>query len=108
MAASPTQGKPTNRCLTLSHVTCGRNHSQRRRGKDVGRHGDGHRKGQEEEKACRLDAALPLPIAEIKEETVVLKNGGIRAVLKVNALNFNLKSEIYYVLWASSPATRRS
>lgn len=35
-----------------------------------------------------------LPIAEIKEDTVVLKNGGIRAVLKVNALNFNLKSEV--------------
>ncbi len=35
-----------------------------------------------------------LPIAEIKEDTVVLKNGGLRAVLKVNALNFNLKSEI--------------
>ena len=35
-----------------------------------------------------------LPIAEIKEDTVVLKNGGQRAVLKVNAMNFNLKSEI--------------
>ncbi len=35
-----------------------------------------------------------LPIAEIKEDTVVLKNGGLRAVLKVNSLNFNLKSEV--------------
>ncbi len=35
-----------------------------------------------------------LPIAEIKEDTVILKNGGLRAVLKVNSLNFNLKSEI--------------
>lgn len=35
-----------------------------------------------------------LPIAEIKEDTVVLKNGGLRAVLRVNSLNFNLKSEI--------------
>ena len=35
-----------------------------------------------------------IPIAEIKEDTVVLKNGGLRAVLKVHALNFNLKSEI--------------
>lgn len=34
-----------------------------------------------------------LPIAEIKEDTVLLKNGGIRAVLQVNAINFNLKSE---------------
>lgn len=35
-----------------------------------------------------------LPIAEIKEDTVLLKNGGLRAVLKVTSLNFNLKSEI--------------
>lgn len=35
-----------------------------------------------------------LPIAEIKEDTVVLKNGGLRAVLRVNSLNFNLKSEV--------------
>jgi len=34
-----------------------------------------------------------LPIAEIKDDTLLLKNGGIRAVLKVNSLNFNLKSE---------------
>jgi len=35
-----------------------------------------------------------LPIAEIKEDTLVLKNGGLRAILRVNSLNFNLKSEI--------------
>lgn len=34
-----------------------------------------------------------LPIAEIHHDTVVLKNGGIRAVLLVEAVNFNLKSE---------------
>ncbi len=34
-----------------------------------------------------------LPIAEIRDDTLVLKNGGLRAVLKVNSLNFNLKSE---------------
>ncbi len=34
-----------------------------------------------------------LPIAEIRENTIVLKNGGIRAILKTNAVNFNLKSE---------------
>ncbi|MDD4628706.1 MAG: TraC family protein [Candidatus Peribacteraceae bacterium] len=34
-----------------------------------------------------------LPIAEIRNDTVVLKNGGLRAVLGVEALNFNLKSE---------------
>lgn len=34
-----------------------------------------------------------LPIAEIRNDAIVLKNGGVRAVLKVEALNFNLKSE---------------
>lgn len=34
-----------------------------------------------------------LPIAEIRSDTVMLKNGGLRAVLAVEALNFNLKSE---------------
>jgi hypothetical protein len=34
-----------------------------------------------------------LPIAEIKNNTVVLKNGGIRAVLQASSVNFNLKSE---------------
>ena len=34
-----------------------------------------------------------LAIAEIHNDTVVLKNGGMRAILQVEALNFNLKSE---------------
>jgi len=34
-----------------------------------------------------------LKIAEIKDDLVVLKNGGIRAVLKASSINFNLKSE---------------
>lgn len=34
-----------------------------------------------------------LPIAEIRNDTVILKSGGMRAVLSVEALNFNLKSE---------------
>ena len=34
-----------------------------------------------------------LPIAEIKQDTVILKNGGIRAVLAVASINFSLKSE---------------
>jgi len=34
-----------------------------------------------------------LALAEIHHDTVVLKNGGLRAVLLVEALNFNLKSE---------------
>src|SRR3990167_4119128 len=36
---------------------------------------------------------LHLPIAEIKDDIVVLKNGGLRAVLKTSSINFNLKSE---------------
>jgi hypothetical protein len=34
-----------------------------------------------------------IPIAEIRQDTLVLKNGGIRAVLAVGSMNFSLKSE---------------
>ena len=34
-----------------------------------------------------------LPISEIKNNSIVLKNGGIRAVLQTSSVNFNLKSE---------------
>ena len=34
-----------------------------------------------------------IPFSEIRNDTVILKNGGLRAVLKVEPLNFNLKSE---------------
>lgn len=34
-----------------------------------------------------------LPIAEIHDNTVILKNGGLRAVLQTTSVNFNLKSE---------------
>ena len=34
-----------------------------------------------------------LPIGEIRNDAVFLKNGGVRAVLQIEALNFNLKSE---------------
>jgi len=33
-----------------------------------------------------------LPMAEIRDGTVVLKNGGIRLILKTSSVNFNLKS----------------
>ena len=33
-----------------------------------------------------------LPIAEIRDSVVVLKNGGLRAVLQTSSVNFNLKS----------------
>ena len=34
-----------------------------------------------------------VPISEIRNDTAILKKGGIRAVLEVEALNFSLKSE---------------
>jgi len=34
-----------------------------------------------------------LPIAEIKQDTVLLKGGGLRAVLAVGSMNFSLKSD---------------
>lgn len=34
-----------------------------------------------------------LPIAEIHDNTVILKNGGMRAILQTTSVNFNLKSE---------------
>jgi len=36
---------------------------------------------------------LHLNIAEIKDNVVVLKNGGLRAILQTSSVNFNLKSE---------------
>ena len=36
---------------------------------------------------------LHLNIAEIKDDVVVLKNGGVRAILQTSSVNFNLKSE---------------
>ena len=36
---------------------------------------------------------LYMNIAEIRENVVVLKNGGLRAVLQTSSVNFNLKSE---------------
>lgn len=36
---------------------------------------------------------LYLNIAEIKDDVVILKNGGLRAVLQTSSVNFNLKSE---------------
>ena len=34
-----------------------------------------------------------VPISEIRNDTVLLKKGGLRAILEIEALNFNLKSE---------------
>ena len=40
-----------------------------------------------------LSTQTYLRISEIRENTVVLKNGGLRSILKVSSINFNLKSE---------------
>jgi type IV secretory pathway VirB4 component len=40
-----------------------------------------------------VSTQLYLDIAEIKDNVVVLKNGGLRAVLQTSSVNFNLKSE---------------
>lgn len=48
------------------------------------------RKAQQNMKAA---TQLHLRIAEIRDNTVVLKNGGLRGVLRVSSMNFNLKSE---------------
>lgn len=40
-----------------------------------------------------LSTQLYLRIAEIRDDTLVLKNGGLRAILHATSINFNLKSE---------------
>lgn len=44
---------------------------------------------------AKKDAATQkfLPIAEIHDSTVILKNGGLRSVMQTTSVNFNLKSE---------------
>ena len=40
-----------------------------------------------------LGTQIYLKISEIRDNTVVLKNGGLRSILRVSSINFNLKSE---------------
>ena len=40
-----------------------------------------------------MSTQMYLDIAEIKDGVVILKNGGLRAVLQTSSINFNLKSE---------------
>ncbi len=44
-------------------------------------------------KNVQTGTQLHLPIAEIHDDLLVLKNGGIRAILRTSSINFNLKSE---------------
>lgn len=48
---------------------------------------------QQKKGNTKANTQLYLPIAEIKDSVVVLKNGGVRAVLQTSSVNFNLKSE---------------
>lgn len=50
-------------------------------------------KDAKKKKAALQSAQLHLPIQEIKQNTVVLKDGTLRAVLLVSSINFALKSE---------------
>ncbi len=45
------------------------------------------------QKTTASSSQVYMKIAEIRDDTVVLKNGGIRGVLKVSSINFNLKSD---------------
>ena len=43
--------------------------------------------------APAMSTQMYLDIAEIKDSVVILKNGGLRAILQTSSINFNLKSE---------------
>jgi len=45
------------------------------------------------QKTTTSSSQIYLKIAEIRDDCLVLKNGGIRSILKVTSINFNLKSE---------------
>lgn len=44
-------------------------------------------------KSPTIGTQIYLPFSEIHDDTVVLKNGGLRTILRTTSLNFNLKSE---------------
>ncbi len=48
---------------------------------------------RQRKKARSANTQRYLPFAEISNDTVFLKNGGLRAVMRVEPINFNLKSE---------------
>jgi len=51
------------------------------------------RAAQAKKNTPTLSTQTYLKISEIRDDTLVLKNGGLRAVLSVSSINFNLKSE---------------
>lgn len=50
-------------------------------------------KSKKAAKAKKPTTQAHLPIAEVKDDTVILKDGTLRAILMVSSLNFSLKSE---------------
>jgi len=50
-------------------------------------------KNSTHKKSPTLGTQVYLRISEIRENTIILKNGGLRSILKVSSINFNLKSE---------------
>lgn len=48
-------------------------------------------KGNKKDK--HLSTQLYLKVTEIRDDTAILKNGGLRAILKTSSVNLNLKSE---------------
>ncbi len=49
--------------------------------------------GQKNRAASKTSTQTHLRIAEIRDNIMILKNGGVRAILKTSSINFNLKSE---------------
>lgn len=49
--------------------------------------------GKQNRQKANESTQTHLRIAEIRDNVVVLKNGGVRGVLKTSSINFNLKSE---------------
>ncbi len=48
---------------------------------------------KKKKKSPKMSTQIALEIAEIHDDTVVLKNGGLRGILKSSSINLNLKSE---------------
>jgi hypothetical protein len=52
-----------------------------------------HKTIRQKKGSSAASTQLYMNIAEIKDDVVILKNGGVRAILQTNSVNFNLKSE---------------
>lgn len=50
-------------------------------------------KGKKNRSQTKMSTQTHLRISEIRDNTVILKDGGLRAVIKTTSINFNLKSE---------------